>query len=213
MGLGISVQSFMSFHCTQWKSWFLLIPHCPEQSHFFLSFLLIAEKIHPNMKSLPAPDHPVLLCCACSSMSGPSSHWVAQTGHNTQVQHHRWGEKLHPLSSGSTFVHSSVCWAVVFVTTAHGQLMFNLLSTRTPHVFSAGLLSQPSLSCHTCFLSGAGLALIWSESHKVPVSLLKALWTAALPSSVTAVLLQYFGQFGIISKLTDSTLHTTNQAA
>lgn len=148
MGLGISVQSFMSFHCTQWKSWFLLIPHCPEQSHFFLSFLLIAEKIHPNMKSLPAPDHPVLLCCACSSMSGPSSHLVAQTGHNTQVQHHRWGGKTTPfifwvhICSQFSMLGSCLCYNSTWTAYVQPALYQN-----PPCLFCrAAVTAQPVLS-------------------------------------------------------------------
>lgn len=153
------------------------------------------------MRSLPAPNHPVLLCCACSSMSVPSSHWVAQTGHNTQVQHHRWGGN-HTLYLCSQFSR-------LFTTTAHAQLLFNLLSTRTPSMsFLQCCCPGPAYRVtQGCFLSGAGLALVWAESHKVPVSLLKALWIAAMQCN------SYFGQFGIISKHTESTLHTTNQAA
>lgn len=134
------------------------------------------------MRSLPAPNHPVLLCCACSSMSVPSSHWVAQTGHNTQVQHHRWGGN-HTLCLCSQFSR-------LFTTTAHAQLLFNLLSTRTPSMsFLQCCCPGPAYRVtQGCFLSGAGLALVWAESHKVPVSLLKALWIAALPCSVTATL-------------------------
>lgn len=112
------------------------------------SFLLIAEEIHPNMRSLPAPDHPVLLCCACSSTSVPSSHWAAQTGHNTLMQHHRWG-KNHTLSSGSTFVHNSVGWQLSLLQQHTDNLCSTCPLPEPPHVFSAVLLSWPSPSCHT----------------------------------------------------------------
>lgn len=122
-------------------------PHCPQQSVFLWSFFLMAEKIHPNVRHLPVPSHPVFLCCACSSMSVPSSHRVAQTGHNTQAAAPQVGGKITPPIFWVHICSQFSRLAVVFATTVHGELRFNLLSTRIPPCLflSAAVTALPIL--------------------------------------------------------------------
>lgn len=137
------------------------------------------------MRSLPGPGHPVLLCCACSSTSVPSSQgspdWTQYWAAAPQE-----GGKITPFTF---WVH--IC------------------SQFSEHVFAAVLLSRPSPSCHTGLLSPRCrhcICLSWKSRASCQPA--EGPLKSSLPSSVTATLASL-----VQTPNSQSTLHSTNQAA